>query len=56
MEDAESRETQHHKKERGIEYLEEILRQQIRKMEDPIGGHTTEHDDQAVDQQDAPIR
>ena len=41
MEDAESRETQHHKKERGIEYLEEILRQQIRKMEDPIGGSST---------------
>ena len=56
MEDAESWDTQYHKKESGIEYLEEILRQQIRKMEDPIGRHTAEHDDQTVDQQDAPIR
>ena len=55
MKDSEPGETQQYIEEHCIENYWEILYQQISPMEQPVDGHTTKHDYQAVNQKDTPV-
>jgi hypothetical protein len=56
VEDPESRDTQQHETKHSVEHLKGILIKRRSIMEDKISHNPTHNDDEAVYQEDAPVR
>ena len=56
MEDSETRKTQNHKANQRVQHLQRVLKQDRGTVEDPIRHEATTYNNEAVNQQNAPIR
>ena len=56
MEDSKARNTKKHKTQQGVQHLQCVLKQDRSTVENPIGQKAAADNDEAVNQQNAPIR